>query len=134
MTLPPEIVKAITAIGRPRTVAVGSVDTGNARRDRHLRSDDFFDTASHPDIIFAVDGIRPSGQGAVVSGALTVRNRTQRLCFEAAASTAAEDGDGVISLDAEIPINRADYGLTWTLLGLTTMHNIITIHAVFTRP
>ncbi len=115
------------------TVAAGSVDTGNARRDRHLRSADFFDTASHPDITFAVDGIRPSGQGAVVSGALTVCGRTRRLSFEAVAS--AEDGDreGEIGLDAEVPINRADYGLTWNMLGLTTMDNVITIHAVFAR-
>jgi polyisoprenoid-binding protein YceI len=112
-------------------VAAGSADTGNARRDRHLRSADFFDTVSHPDITFAVDGIRPSGQGALVSGALTVRGRTQRISFEAAAS--AEDGDGEIGLDAEVRINRADYGLTWTMLGLTTMDNTITIHAVFTR-
>jgi polyisoprenoid-binding protein YceI len=118
-------------VGGTITVAAGSVDTGNARRDRHLRSADFFDTASHPDITFAVDGIRPSGQGAVVSGALTVCGRTRRLSFEAVAS--AEDGDGELGLDAEVQINRADYGLTWTMLGLTTMDNVITIHVVFTR-
>jgi polyisoprenoid-binding protein YceI len=113
------------------TVAAASVDTGNARRDKHLRSADFFDTASHPDITFAVDGIRPSGHGATVSGALTVRDQTRRLSFEAAASA---HGDSEVWLDAEVHVNRADYGLTWTLLGLTTMHNTLTIHAVFTRP
>lgn len=112
------------------TVTAASVDTGNARRDKHLRSADFFDTDSHPDIIFTVDSIRPSGQGMTVSGALTVRDQTRRLSFEAAASS---QGDAEVWLDAEVPVNRADYGLTWTLLGLTTMHNTLTIHAVFTR-
>ncbi|HTX26499.1 MAG TPA: hypothetical protein VME19_05725 [Streptosporangiaceae bacterium] len=30
-------------------------------------------------------------------------------------------------------INRADFGLTWNLLGLTSMNNTLTIRAVFTR-
>ena len=42
------------------------------------------------------------------------------------------DGDEVW-LDAEIQVDRADFGLTWNLLGMTSMHNTITVHAVFTR-
>jgi polyisoprenoid-binding protein YceI len=114
------------------TVAVtaASIDTRNTRRDTHLRSSDFFDSGNHPDISFAVDGIRPSGRGVVVSGALTVRDRTRPLSFDAAA---AVHGDGEIWLDAEVRINRADFGLTWNLMGLVSMDNALTIHAVFTR-
>ena len=112
------------------TVAAASVDTKNTRRDTHLRSADFFDSASYPDITFTADGMRPSGQGAAVTGALTVRGRTRPLSFEAAASV---QGDGEIWLDAEVRINRADFGLTWNQLGLVSMNNTLTIHAVFTR-
>jgi len=80
-------------------VAAASIDTRNARRDAHLRSADFFDSGNHPDITFTVDGIRPSGQGVAVTGALTVRDRTRPLSFAAAASVR---GDGEIWLDAEI--------------------------------
>ncbi|MGH3399828.1 MAG: YceI family protein, partial [Streptosporangiaceae bacterium] len=45
------------------TVAAASIDTKNTRRDKHLRSADFFDTARYPDITLTADGIRPSGQG-----------------------------------------------------------------------
>src|SRR6516162_9536073 len=89
------------------TVAAASIDTKNTKRDTHLRSADFFDSDNHPDIIFAVHDIRPSGQGAAVTGALTVRDRTRPLSFDAAASVR---GDGEVWLDAEVHINRADFG------------------------
>ena len=112
------------------TVAAASIDTKNARRDTHLRSADFFDSGNNPDITFTANGIRPSVQGVAVTGVLTVRGRTRPLSFEAAASV---QGDVEIWLDAEVPINRADFGLTWNLLGLISMDNTLTIHVVFTR-
>jgi polyisoprenoid-binding protein YceI len=112
------------------TVAAASIDTKNTRRDTHLRSADFFDSDSHPDITFTADGIRPSGQGAAVSGALTVRGRTRLLSFDAAVSV---QGDGEIWLDAEVRVNRADFGLTWNVMGSVSMNNTLTIHTVFIR-
>jgi polyisoprenoid-binding protein YceI len=111
-------------------VAAASIDTRNARRDKHLRSADFFDSDSHPDVTFTVEGIRPSRRGVTVTGTLSVRGRGRPLAFDA---TAAVRGDGEIWLDAEIIINRADFGLTWNLLGLVSMDNVITVHGVFTR-
>ena len=112
------------------TVAAASVDTKHTRRDTHLRSADFFDSANHPDIKFTADGIRPSGQGVAVTGALTVRDRTRPLSFDAAASF---QGDGEIWLDAEIHVNRADFGLTWNQMGMASLNNTVTIHAVFVQ-
>jgi polyisoprenoid-binding protein YceI len=99
------------------TVATASIDTKNARRDTHLRSADFFDVANNPDITFAVDRIRPSGQGVAVASALTVCGRTRPLSFDAAASV---QGDGGIWLDAEIRVNRAisaSPGIRWAWSG-----------------
>jgi polyisoprenoid-binding protein YceI len=112
------------------TVAAASIDTRNTKRDMHLRSADFFDSANNPDITFTADGIRPAGPGVAVTGALTVRDRTRPLSFDAAASG---HGDGEIWVDAEIHVNRADFGLTWNQMGMTSMNNTLTIHAVFTR-
>jgi polyisoprenoid-binding protein YceI len=118
------------AVNGTLTVAAASVDTKNTRRDSHLRSADFFDSGRHPDIIFTADSILPCGPGVTVTGVLTVRDRTRPLSFEAAASV---PGDGEIWLDAEVGVNRADFGLTWNLLGTVSMRNTVTIHAVFTR-
>ena len=112
------------------TVAAASVDTKNTKRDNHLRSADFFDSANSPDIVFTAAGLRPSGQGLEVAGTLTVRDRTRPLTFNATASVL---DDGEVWLDAEVGINRADYGLTWNSLGMVSMHNTLTIHAVFIR-
>ena len=47
--------------------------------------------------------------------------------------TAAIQGEGEVWLDAEVHISRADFGLTWNLMGLVSMNNTLTIHAVFTK-
>ena len=112
------------------TVTAASIDTGNTRRDTHLRSADFFDCGNHPDITFTTDGIQLSGRGVAVSGALTVRDRTRPLSFDAAASVR---GNGEIWLDAELHVNRAGFGLTWNQVGMASMNNTLTIHAVFIR-
>jgi polyisoprenoid-binding protein YceI len=112
------------------TVAAASIDTNNKKRDTHLRSAEFFDSDTHPQITVRVDRFTPSSQGVTVAGALTVRDRTQPLTFDATVS--AVEGDEV-RLDAEVHINRADFGLTWNQLGMASMHNTLTVHVVFTR-
>jgi polyisoprenoid-binding protein YceI len=110
------------------TVAAGSIDTKNAKRDKHLRSDDFFETETFPHITFSIDRLQPSSEGVTVAGQLTVRGRTRPVTFPAKVSVA---GSGEVWLDAEIEVNRADFGLTWNQLGMASMKNTITVHAAF---
>jgi polyisoprenoid-binding protein YceI len=112
------------------TVAAASVDTKNAKRDAHLRSAEFFDAEAHPDITVHVEGLAPASQGVTGTGTLTVRGRTRPLTFGATVST---PDNGEIWLDAEIQVNRADYGMTWSPMRMASMDNMITIHAAFTR-
>jgi len=122
----------VTATGEASgvlTVAAGSIDTKNAQRDKHLRSPDFFDIATHPDITFTAQNVRPADGGVRVTGSLTVRANTRPASFNVTVCAA----DGEISLDGELPVNRADFGLTWNFIGIASMHNTIAVHAVFTR-
>ncbi|MGH3225712.1 MAG: YceI family protein, partial [Streptosporangiaceae bacterium] len=112
------------------TVAAASIDTRNTKRDTHLRSADFFDSDNHPDISFTADDIRPSAQGVAVTGVLTIRGRTRPLSFDA---TASVPGDGEVWLEAEVRVSRADFGITWNVLGMVSQISTLTIHAVFTR-
>ena len=111
-------------------VVAASVDTENARRDRQLRSADFFDIDNHPDITFTVEDTQRSDQPVTVTGTLRVRDRARPLTFDA---TAAVRGDGAVCLDAEVQIKQADFGLTWNLLGMVSKNTTLIIHAVFTK-
>jgi polyisoprenoid-binding protein YceI len=111
------------------TVAAGSVDTKSKMRDKDLRSAKLFDVANHPDITYAVDEVRPADGGAQVTGSLTVRGRTRPLSFDARVSAV----DDEIWLDAEVPVNRAHFGLTYSPMRMASLHNTIVVHAVFTR-
>jgi len=110
-------------------VAARSVDTNNEKRDVHLRSADFFDVENHPDITFTVDSVRSDNGGGEVPGSLTVRGRTRPASFGVKASGTDRD----VTLDGELQVNRADFGLMWNRIGMASMDNTITVHAVFTR-
>ncbi len=122
----------VTAAGQVSgtvTVAAGSIDTKSKMRDKDLRSAKVFDAANHPDITYTVDGMQPTTGGVRVAGSLTVRGRTRPLSFDAKVSATGEE----VRLDAEVPVNRADFGLTYSPLRMAPMNNTIVIHAVFTR-
>jgi polyisoprenoid-binding protein YceI len=122
----------VTAAGQATgtlTVAAGSIDTKNKMRDKDLRSAKVFDIANHPDITYTAEGVQPAGEGIRVTGSLTVRGRTRPLSFDAKVTATA----GEVWLDAEVPVNRADFGLTYSPMRMAPMNNTIVIHAVFTR-
>lgn len=112
------------------TVSAASIDTKNNKRDDHLRSADFLHASQYPDIAFTVDRVTPAGRDVTVGGSLTVRGTTRLLSFPAAVSSL--DGDE-LQLDAEVTVNRGDFGLTWNQMGMASMDNTLAIHAVFTR-
>jgi polyisoprenoid-binding protein YceI len=111
------------------TVGAGSIDTKGKARDKDLRSAKLFDIANHPDITYSVEGMQPASGGVRVTGSLTVRDRTRPLSFDAKVTATA----GEVQLDAEVPVNRGDFGLTYSPMRMASLHNTIVIHAVFTR-
>jgi polyisoprenoid-binding protein YceI len=72
--------------------------------------------------------VSPAADGITVAGGLTVRGTTRPVSFGAAVS----GDDSALTLDAEVPVDLADYGLTFNQLGMMAMKSTITIHAVFT--
>lgn len=51
------------AIGASISIDTASLDTGNRRRDEHLRTADFFDADAHPSVVIATTRVEP-GSGA----------------------------------------------------------------------
>ena len=111
-------------------LATASLDTKNKKRDTHLRSADFFLTEKYPAITFSVGTLVPASEGVTISGTLTVRDRSRPISFPA---TVAQAGDSEVALDATVQVDRSEFGLTWNKMGMTSMNNTITIHAVFTK-
>jgi polyisoprenoid-binding protein YceI len=73
--------------------------------------------------------MQPADAGVRVTGSLTVRGRTRPLPFDAKVTLTG----GEVRLDAEGPVNRADFGLTYNPIGMASLNNTIAIRAVFTR-
>ena len=107
-----------------------SIDTKNKKRDAHLQTDDFFDTAKYPTIDFAATSGRllESGQGEV-SGSLTIHGQTRPITVVGN----LEHDETSATLRTEVDdLDRMDWGLSWTKMGAGT-HNRIVIKAHFTK-
>lgn len=99
------------------TIASASIDTNHAKRDEHLRSADFLDTANFPTMTFVADKIvAESGQLRQVTGDLTIRGTTRQVTLTVNELTPAiKDPWGKTrrGVSATTEINRKDFGLTW---------------------
>lgn len=98
------------------TIQATSVDTRNADRDAHLRSNDFFDMDTYPELTFTATKVEPvGGEHFKVTGDLTVRGVTKPVTLELAYTGAVVDPWGFtrIGFDGQAEVNRKDWGLTW---------------------
>jgi polyisoprenoid-binding protein YceI len=112
-------------------VEASSLDTKNSRRDKHLRSKDFFDVTRHPTVTYAVDGISPQdGNRVEIDGALTARGQRRPLRFTAAVTEATADA---VTVEAELDVDRSQFGMTWSPLKVASMHNRVVVNARFRR-
>jgi polyisoprenoid-binding protein YceI len=93
-----------------------SIDTGNAQRDEHLRSADFFDVASFPALTWVGRGVeRLGGSNYRITGDLTIRGVTREVVLEAEETGRGVDpwGQEKLGFTASTRIDRKDFGLTW---------------------
>jgi polyisoprenoid-binding protein YceI len=97
------------------TINVASIDTGNADRDAHLRSPDFFDAEKYPTITFRSTDVQRDGQELTVTGDLTIKDVTKpvTIVFEEAGSAVDPFGNTRVGFEGAVTVNRKDWGLTW---------------------
>lgn len=98
------------------TIKAASIDTRNPDRDGHLRSNDFFDMETYPEITFASTAIEHTGDDEYrVTGDLTIKAVTKPVTIEFEYSGTAVDpyGNQRIGLDGKTTINRKDWGVNW---------------------
>lgn len=101
------------------SIPVSTVNTGNADRDAHLQSADFFDVAQFPNIEFVSTGVTATGGGEyAIAGNLTMHGVTHPVTLNAEVSAPTTDpfsGSKKIGAEASLELSRKDYGLTWNV-------------------
>jgi polyisoprenoid-binding protein YceI len=99
------------------SVDLSTLTTGDAQRDGHLKSADFFELEKHPTMIFKSTKVVPKGEGEyAVTGDLTIHGITKPVTFAVEGPSApGKDpwGNTRIGLSATTKINRKDFGLNW---------------------
>jgi len=98
------------------TIDAASIDTRNADRDAHLRGNDFFDMANHPQIRFASTSVEPvDATNYKVTGDLTIKGVTHPVTidFEYTGSAVDPFGNNRLGLEGRVTINRKDWGVNW---------------------
>ena len=93
-------------------VDAASIDTHNAARDAHLRSNGFFAAKKYPTIAFQSTSVEHSGGSAYkVTGNLTLHGLTKPITFNVAYSGQSAGLDARTALTAKATISRKDFGL-----------------------
>jgi polyisoprenoid-binding protein YceI len=106
-----EVADDITRSVANVTIKTASVSSGTADRDTHLRSADFFDSETHPDMTFVSTGFT----GDTLTGDLTIKGVTKPVTLDVEFNGVATDpwGNEKAAFEATGEINRTDWGLTW---------------------
>ena len=74
------------------SIDTASVDTGDEKRDGHLRSADFFDVEKYPALRFRSTRVEDLGEGRLrVTGELTIRDVTREVVLDAEQAGTGKD-------------------------------------------
>jgi len=100
------------------TLDVASVNSGEAGRDEHLLSADFFDVENYPTITFRSTKVTAAGDGEYkLTGELTIKDVTRpvTLDLEYLGTIDSPFGDTRAGFSASTEISRKDWGLGWNV-------------------
>jgi polyisoprenoid-binding protein YceI len=97
-------------------IDAASLETGEPKRDGHLRSADFFDAEKFPKLTFRSTRIERAGNEFTLTGDLTLHGVTRPISLTVESLSAAmKDPYGrlVRGISATGKLNRKDWGLGW---------------------
>jgi polyisoprenoid-binding protein YceI len=120
-------------LGREPAIALGieadSIDTGNARRDKHLRSKAFFDAEAHPLVVFLSDTVTLEGDELTVTGGLSAANRSEPLRLVATLRRVGAE----LEIEATTEVDQRRLGMTYRLLGAIGTPTRLTVRGRLVR-
>jgi polyisoprenoid-binding protein YceI len=89
------------------SIQVNSINTGNGKRDKHLRSSDYFEAEKYPTITFRSKRIIKIADGYKVSGDLTIKGTAKEI--DIPFTFVSKENTG--SFNGSFMVNRLDYGI-----------------------
>ena len=98
------------------SIDAASVDTNEPARDKHLRSDAFFDVAKHPKLTFESTGVKQLAPNKLqVAGNLTIRGTTKPVTLDVDVLGFGPGYGGGFrgGFEAHTKVNRQDFGVAW---------------------
>lgn len=107
--------KDITKSSVNFTAKMTSVDTGVTNRDNHLRTKDFFEVETYPDMTFKSTKIEKKGKNFVITGDLTMKGVTRQISFpfQLVGFAVNQRGGVIMGAVAETTINRRNFNVTY---------------------
>ncbi len=100
------------------SIETNSINTNIAKRDDHLRSQEFFDAAKFPTMTFVSTQIKRSGNNKLkVIGDLTIKGVTRAVVLNVEGPTddiKTQQGEIRRGASALAKINRQDFGISWS--------------------
>jgi polyisoprenoid-binding protein YceI len=97
------------------TIDLRSIETGNEQRDDHIRSADFFEVETHPEMTFKSTGVRRDGSNFVLDGELSLHGVTRQVPLQLEIEGFGPDAYGGTrsGFSATGEINRSDFGVSY---------------------
>ena len=107
----------VSASSAKVSAQLASIDTGNADRDGHLKSADFFDVENNKELSFVSTSIKQSGSDFVVTGDLTIAGITKsiELALELTGTATDPFGNARAGFEGTGELSRKDFGLVWNV-------------------
>jgi len=107
--------KDLSTMKAQAKIDAATIDTRNEKRDGHLRSADFFDTATHKDITFTSKKMAKNGDRWSLTGDLTMRGVTKEVTLDVDALGFMPDpwGGERAGFEARGKVNRQDFSIKW---------------------
>ncbi|WP_328580900.1 YceI family protein [Streptomyces sp. NBC_00370] len=95
------------------TIDVASIDTGNAARDKHLRSASYFDVERYPTMTYRSTGVRGSVERPLVEGELTLHGVTRQVPLTLEVNGFGPDplGGRRVGFSATARLSRREFGI-----------------------
>jgi len=107
------------------TIDAASLDTGNRKRDKHLRSADFFDVEHHPRVRFVSDSVQLHGDALSVHGRLSAGGRSIPVALDAE----VREAGGELEIEAVTTAPHRELGMTYSPLGMISSHSKLVVKA-----